>query len=47
MLWPVTTCCTWIDTSGEVETQLHKTTEQATWLKKEHPLVGLSLTYVI
>ena len=29
-----TTCCTWINTSGEVETQLHKITEQATWLKR-------------
>ena len=25
---------TWIDTSGEVETQLHKITEQASWLPK-------------
>ena len=29
-----TICCTWINTSGEVETQLHKITEQATWLMK-------------
>lgn len=47
VLWPVTTHCAWIDTSGEVETQLRKTTEQATWLKKETPLVGLFLTWVI
>ena len=30
------TCCTWINTSKEVETQLHKITEQATLLKKMH-----------
>lgn len=28
------TCCTWINTSKEVETQLHKIAEQATLLKK-------------
>ena len=28
-----TTCYAWINTSGEAETQLHKITEQATWLK--------------
>ena len=27
-----TTCYTWINTSGEAETQLHKITEQAIWL---------------
>ena len=27
-----TTCCTWSDTSGQVETQLCMITEQATWL---------------
>lgn len=35
----VTTCCTLINTSGEVETQLHKITEKATWLKKVTPSV--------
>lgn len=29
-----TTCCVWNNTSGEVETQLHKITDQATWLQK-------------
>lgn len=29
-----TTYCTWIDTSGEVETLLHKIIEQTSWLKK-------------
>lgn len=29
-----TTCCTRINTSGEVETQLHKIAEQDTWIKK-------------
>ena len=29
-----TTSCTWINTHVEVETQLHKTTEQAIWLEK-------------
>lgn len=28
------TCPTWTDTSGEVETQLRKITEQASWLKR-------------
>lgn len=37
-----TTYRTWINTSGEVETQLYKITEQATWLKKVMPLVGSS-----
>ena len=32
-----TTCCTWIDICREVETQLHKIIEQATWLKKVTP----------
>ena len=35
-----TTCCTWINTSGKAETQLHKITEQATWLKKVTPSMG-------
>ena len=29
-----TTCYTWINISEKVETQLHKITEQTTWLKK-------------
>lgn len=29
-----TTYCTWIDTSGEVETQLYKIIEQTSWLNK-------------
>lgn len=37
-----TTYRTWINTSGEVETQLYKVTEQATWLKKVMALVGSS-----
>lgn len=28
------TCCIWINSLGEVETQLHNVTEQAIWLKK-------------
>ena len=32
----IATRCTWINTSKEVETQLHKITEQATLLKKVH-----------
>lgn len=35
-----TACCIWINTSGEVETQLHKITEQAIWLEKVTPSVG-------
>ena len=35
-----TTCCTWINSSGEVETQLQKITKQATWLKTVTPSVG-------
>lgn len=31
-----TTCCTWINTSGDVETQA----EQASWLKKVIPSMG-------
>lgn len=27
-----TTCCAWINTSGEVENQLYKNTEQNLWL---------------
>ena len=30
----ITTCCTWINLSGEIETQLHKIIGQATWFKK-------------
>lgn len=35
-----TTCCAWISTSSKVEAQLHKITEQATWLKKVTPSTG-------
>ena len=28
-----TSCCTWINASGEIETQLHKIREQAHWLQ--------------
>lgn len=41
------TCYTWMDTSMEGETPLHKITEQASWLKRLTPsmgsLVGLSI----
>ena len=37
-------CGTWADTSGEVETQLPKITEQATWLKRVTSSWCLSLT---
>lgn len=33
-----TTCCNWIKSSGEVEIQLSKITEQATWLKEVTPV---------
>lgn len=33
MLWP-TTCCSRVNTSGDVETQLYKITEQAILLKR-------------
>ena len=33
-----TSCCTWINASGEVETQLHKIREKAHWL----PLISLN-----
>ena len=36
-----TTCWNWINTSGEIETQLHKITEQGTWLKKLTPFFDL------
>lgn len=36
-----TTWCTWINTSGEAKTQLHKTTERASWLKKVTPSLRL------
>lgn len=29
-----TTCCMWIDISGEAKAQLHEIAEQTTWLKK-------------
>ena len=32
-----TACCTCINTPGEIETQLHKITEQATWLERVTP----------
>lgn len=32
-----TPCCTWINTAGDVETQLYKITNQAAWLKKVTP----------
>ena len=32
-----TTCYTWINLSGKVETHLHSITKQATWLKKVIP----------
>ena len=41
-----TTYCTQIDNSEEVETQLHKITEQATWVKKGTPSTG-PLAYLI
>ena len=41
-----TTCCTWINTSMETETQLLRITEQATWLRKVTPSIR-SLTYLI
>lgn len=31
------TCCTWINISGKAETQLHKITKQAPWIKKGDP----------
>ena len=34
MTWPNTTYWIWIDTSGKIETQLHKITKQASCLKK-------------
>lgn len=36
------TCCTYINISGKVETQLRKITEQANWLKKVTPSKGSS-----
>ena len=43
------TCRTWINPSEEAETQLHRITEQAAWLKKATRLLqqGLSSTYLI
>ena len=35
-----TTCYTWSNTSGEVETQLHKVSEQGSWFKKVTTSVG-------
>ena len=40
------TCCAWIHTPKEVDTQLHKVTEQATW-PKNATSQGLSWTYLI
>ena len=40
-----TTCCTWINNSGEVETQLRKITEQTSWLQKVISSSDLSLTF--
>lgn len=44
---PSITCYTWMDTSMEGETPLHKITQQASWLKRLTPsmgsLVGLSI----
>ena len=42
-----TTCCTWINTSGEVETHLHTNTKQASCLKGWLLHAVLSLTYLI
>ena len=38
---------TWIDTSGGVETQLHKITEEAIWFTKMTPSMRSSLAYLI
>ena len=35
-----TTCCTWTNPSGLVETLLYKITEQVSWLKKVTPSTG-------
>lgn len=35
-----TICCTWVNTCREVETQFHKITEQAIWMKKATLLMG-------
>lgn len=45
MLWP-TTCCNWVNTSGDVETQLYKITEQAILLKRRLLQWGFSLNYL-
>ena len=44
-----TTCCTWINTSVETETQLLRISEQATWLRKVTPPMRsfLMRTYLI
>ena len=41
-----TTCCIWINPSGEAEGYVN-TTEPATWLWKMTPLMGFSLIYMI
>lgn len=41
-----TTRCSWVDTSREVETQLQKITEQASWLNKVTPLMAVFLWLV-
>ena len=40
-----TTCCTWINSSGAVETQSHKVTEQVTWFKKVTPSTGSAFDF--
>lgn len=35
-----TICCTWINSFGEVDTQLLDLTEQVPWLKKSTPSAG-------
>lgn len=41
-VWAVasTTCCHWVNTSGEVEIQVHEITEQTIWLEKVTPSMG-------
>lgn len=42
------TCCTWIDTSGELEVQRHEIMKQViSWLKKMTPSKSLSLTIFV
>ena len=42
-----TTCYTWIDLSGAVETQLHKDHSKNSWIEKVSTLMRLSLIYLI